>query len=52
MCSLSLLYDTEIFSIIILKTVLQDIFAENLVEKKDDFLKTFSTERHYVKYIH
>ncbi|XP_047947391.1 histone acetyltransferase type B catalytic subunit [Salvia hispanica] len=32
-----------------LKTSLQDIFAENLVDVKDDFLQTFSTEQHYVK---
>ncbi|KAL3642955.1 hypothetical protein CASFOL_013770 [Castilleja foliolosa] len=34
-----------------LKSSLQNIFAENLVESKDDFLQTFSTECHYVKYI-
>lgn len=28
----------------------QNIFADNIVEKKDDFLQTFSTECHYVKY--
>lgn len=32
-----------------LKSALQNIFAENLMEKKDDFLQTFSTDRHYVK---
>ncbi|GER51399.1 histone acetyltransferase type B catalytic subunit [Striga asiatica] len=32
-----------------LKSSLQNIFAENLVESKDDFLQTFSTECHYVK---
>lgn len=32
-----------------LKSSLQNIFADNLVETKDDFLKTFSTESHYVK---
>lgn len=32
-----------------LKSALQNIFAENLVEKKDDFLQTFSTHRQYVK---
>lgn len=31
-----------------LKSALQDIFAENLVEKKDDFLQTFSTEKNYI----
>ncbi|KAL2945462.1 Histone acetyltransferase type B catalytic subunit [Bienertia sinuspersici] len=31
-----------------LKVALQDIFAENLVEKKDDFLQTFSTEKHCI----
>ncbi|KAL6558459.1 hypothetical protein OROMI_018809 [Orobanche minor] len=31
-----------------LKSSLQNIFAENLVESKDDFLQTFSTECHYV----
>ncbi|KAF7143106.1 hypothetical protein RHSIM_Rhsim05G0031400 [Rhododendron simsii] len=34
-----------------LKTALQNIFAENLVEKKDDFLITFSTESDYVQSI-
>ncbi|KAL0337322.1 UNVERIFIED_CONTAM: Histone acetyltransferase type B catalytic subunit [Sesamum calycinum] len=34
-----------------LKSSLQNIFAENLVEKKDDFLRTFSSECHYVKSI-
>ncbi|KAA8534879.1 hypothetical protein F0562_029905 [Nyssa sinensis] len=34
-----------------LKSALQNIFGENLVEKKDDFLQTFSTECHYVKSI-
>ncbi|KAG8376098.1 hypothetical protein BUALT_Bualt09G0028100 [Buddleja alternifolia] len=34
-----------------LKSSLQNIFAENLVEKKDDFLQTFSTECNYVKSI-
>ncbi|XP_073155912.1 histone acetyltransferase type B catalytic subunit [Henckelia pumila] len=34
-----------------LKASLQNIFAENLVEKKDDFLQTFSTEYNYVKNI-
>ncbi|GER25156.1 histone acetyltransferase type B catalytic subunit [Striga asiatica] len=33
-----------------LKSSLQNIFAENLVESKDDFLQTFSSECHYVKY--
>ncbi|CAA0829201.1 Histone acetyltransferase type B catalytic subunit [Striga hermonthica] len=32
-----------------LKSSLQNIFAENLVESKDDFLQTFSSECHYVK---
>jgi histone acetyltransferase 1 len=32
-----------------LKTALQNIFADNLVESKDDFLQTFSTESNYVK---
>ncbi|KAL4589556.1 hypothetical protein LXL04_002464 [Taraxacum kok-saghyz] len=32
-----------------LKTSLQNIFADNLVETKDDFLKTFSTESNYIK---
>ncbi|XP_057765343.1 histone acetyltransferase type B catalytic subunit [Salvia miltiorrhiza] len=32
-----------------LKTSLQNIFAENIVDGKDDFLQTFSTEQHYVK---
>ncbi|PIN14500.1 Histone acetyltransferase type b catalytic subunit [Handroanthus impetiginosus] len=34
-----------------LKSSLQNIFAENLVEGKDEFLHTFSTECHYVKSI-
>lgn len=34
-----------------LKSSLQNIFAENLIEKKDDFLKTFTTELNYVKNI-
>ncbi|KMT05786.1 hypothetical protein BVRB_7g166250 [Beta vulgaris subsp. vulgaris] len=32
-----------------LKAALQDMFAENLVEKKDEFLQTFSTEKHYIR---
>lgn len=32
-----------------LNTSLQNIFAETLIEEKDDFLKTFSTERHSVR---
>ncbi|KAI3814508.1 hypothetical protein L1987_14148 [Smallanthus sonchifolius] len=32
-----------------LKSSLQNIFADNLVETKDDFLKTFTTETNYVK---
>ncbi|GKC82488.1 histone acetyltransferase type B catalytic subunit [Tanacetum coccineum] len=32
-----------------LKTSLESIFADNLVETKDDFLKTFSTENQYIK---
>ncbi|KAK1413874.1 hypothetical protein QVD17_29610 [Tagetes erecta] len=32
-----------------LKASLQNIFADNLVETKDDFLKTFSSETNYVK---
>ncbi|KAK9060793.1 hypothetical protein SSX86_021499 [Deinandra increscens subsp. villosa] len=32
-----------------LKSSLENIFADNLVETKDDFLKTFSTETNYVK---
>ncbi|XP_031108212.1 histone acetyltransferase type B catalytic subunit [Ipomoea triloba] len=32
-----------------LKSALQCIFAENLVEEKEVFLQTFSTERHYIK---
>ncbi|KAK2986239.1 hypothetical protein RJ640_027334 [Escallonia rubra] len=32
-----------------LKSALQNIFADNLVEKKDDFLQTFSPECHYAK---
>ncbi|XAR67093.1 Histone acetyltransferase [Bertholletia excelsa] len=34
-----------------LRSALQDIFAENLVEKKDDFLHTFSTESDYINSI-
>ncbi|KAL2501116.1 Histone acetyltransferase type B catalytic subunit [Forsythia ovata] len=34
-----------------LKSSLQNIFAENLVEKKEDFLLTFSTECDFVKSI-
>ncbi|GAB4852723.1 hypothetical protein Ancab_016935 [Ancistrocladus abbreviatus] len=34
-----------------LKTALQDIFGENLVEEKDEFLKTFSTECQYISSI-
>ncbi|KAL8493293.1 hypothetical protein ACS0TY_024491 [Phlomoides rotata] len=34
-----------------LKSSLQNIFAENLVETKEDFLQTFSTEQNYVKTI-
>ncbi|KAL3825234.1 hypothetical protein ACJIZ3_021263 [Penstemon smallii] len=34
-----------------LKSSLQNIFALNLVETKDDFLQTFSSESHYVKSI-
>ncbi|THF94006.1 hypothetical protein TEA_020415 [Camellia sinensis var. sinensis] len=34
-----------------LKSALQNIFAENIVEKKEDFLQTFSTECDYVKSI-
>lgn len=34
-----------------LKSSLQSIFGENLVDGKDDFLQTFSTEQHYVKSI-
>ncbi|KAL6974676.1 histone acetyltransferase [Sarracenia purpurea var. burkii] len=34
-----------------LKSSLQNIFAENLVEKKDDFLRTFSSECGYVQSI-
>lgn len=34
-----------------LKSSLQNIFAENLVDGKDDFLQTFSTEQNYVKSI-
>ncbi|KAK6944866.1 Histone acetyl transferase HAT1 N-terminal [Dillenia turbinata] len=33
-----------------LKPGLQDIFAENLVDSKDDFLQTFSTESQCIKY--
>lgn len=29
----------------------QNIFADNLAETKDDFLKTFSTENQYIKYV-
>ncbi|CAH1419762.1 unnamed protein product [Lactuca virosa] len=32
-----------------LNSSLQNIFADNLVETKDDFLKTFSTESNYIK---
>ncbi|KAJ9688229.1 hypothetical protein PVL29_014112 [Vitis rotundifolia] len=32
-----------------LKSALQTIFAETLVETKDDFLQTFSTECHYIR---
>ncbi|KAK9274736.1 hypothetical protein L1049_021987 [Liquidambar formosana] len=32
-----------------LKSALQRIFAETLVEKKDDFLQTFSSEIHYIR---
>ncbi|KAI3524689.1 hypothetical protein L1887_03352 [Cichorium endivia] len=32
-----------------LKSSLENIFADNLVETKDDFLKTFSTETNYIK---
>ncbi|XP_021763348.1 histone acetyltransferase type B catalytic subunit-like [Chenopodium quinoa] len=31
-----------------LKAALQDMFAENIVEKKDDFFQTFTTEKHYI----
>ncbi|KAI3443675.1 hypothetical protein Pfo_000340 [Paulownia fortunei] len=34
-----------------LKSSLKNIFAENLFERKDDFLQTFSTNCHYVKSI-
>ncbi|XP_073047720.1 histone acetyltransferase type B catalytic subunit-like [Primulina eburnea] len=34
-----------------LKSSLQNIFAQNLFEKKDDFLQTFSSEYNYVKNI-
>ncbi|KAH7852323.1 hypothetical protein Vadar_023353 [Vaccinium darrowii] len=34
-----------------LKPALQNIFADNLVEKKDDFLQTFSTDSDYVQSI-
>ncbi|XP_051131399.1 histone acetyltransferase type B catalytic subunit isoform X2 [Andrographis paniculata] len=34
-----------------LKASLQNMFAENLVEKKEDFLQTFSSEGHFVKSI-
>ncbi|GFS43283.1 histone acetyltransferase of the GNAT family 2 [Actinidia rufa] len=34
-----------------LKSAIQSIFAENLVEKKEDFLETFSTECDYVQSI-
>nr|GMC63525.1 histone acetyltransferase type B catalytic subunit [Ipomoea batatas] len=33
-----------------LKSALQCIFAENLVEEKEVFLQTFSTERHYINF--
>ncbi|XP_044471152.1 histone acetyltransferase type B catalytic subunit-like isoform X1 [Mangifera indica] len=32
-----------------LKSALQSIFAETLVESKDDFLQTFSTETHFIR---
>lgn len=32
-----------------LKSSLQNVFADNLVENKNDFLKTFSTEGHCIK---
>ncbi|KAG9156120.1 hypothetical protein Leryth_024697 [Lithospermum erythrorhizon] len=32
-----------------LKSALQNIFADNLLEKKEDFLETFSSEEHYIK---
>lgn len=32
-----------------LKSALQNIFAESLVDEKDSFLQTFSTESHYVR---
>ncbi|KAL7210340.1 hypothetical protein ACSBR1_031825 [Camellia fascicularis] len=32
-----------------LKSALQNIFAENIVKKKEDFLQTFSTECDYIK---
>ncbi|XP_027067268.1 histone acetyltransferase type B catalytic subunit-like isoform X1 [Coffea arabica] len=32
-----------------LKAALQNVFAENLVEKKDEFLDKFSSDRQYVK---
>lgn len=34
-----------------LKSALQRMFGETLVEKKDDFLQTFSSERDYIKSI-
>ncbi|KAL7236118.1 hypothetical protein ACSBR1_019400 [Camellia fascicularis] len=34
-----------------MKSALQNIFAENIVEKKEDFLQTFSTKCDYVKSI-
>ncbi|KZV42735.1 histone acetyltransferase type B catalytic subunit-like, partial [Dorcoceras hygrometricum] len=34
-----------------LKSSLQNIFADNLIEKKHDFLQTFSTEENYIKNI-
>ncbi|KAL3532574.1 hypothetical protein ACH5RR_006095 [Cinchona calisaya] len=34
-----------------LKSSLQNIFAENLVENKDEFLNTFSSDRQYIKSI-
>ncbi|KAL7210228.1 hypothetical protein ACSBR1_031735 [Camellia fascicularis] len=34
-----------------LKSALQNIFAKNIIEKKEDFLQTFSTECDYVKSI-
>ncbi|XP_057968544.1 histone acetyltransferase type B catalytic subunit isoform X2 [Malania oleifera] len=34
-----------------LKSTLEKIFAENLVDEKEDFLQTFSNESHYIKNI-